>query len=360
MKIKKLQIQAVKIPLEKPIPSGKMTIYSADALLVTLKTDELIGEGMVFTLNGIRLNILRDMIVSLEPLIIGSELEMSGDFLSKAWKELVFLGQRGLGAIGLSAIDMALWDLRGKQANLNVSNLLGSCRKTMPIYRSGSLRLSASIQELQLEAKKLVQEGFKAIKMSLGSKKLLVDVDRVRAVRDAIGYDIQLMSDCNQQFTVDHAIRLGRQLEEFQLAWIEEPIIFNNHEGEAAIAAALDTPIASGENEFTSSGMSEMIAKKSADILMPDLQRMGGPTELIKVAFNAQAVNLPIAPHLFTQMTLSLAASMPNAIYVEFMPWFSPLYQEQITLDANGEVSVPSQPGWGFNFDNKTIKKYSY
>jgi L-alanine-DL-glutamate epimerase-like enolase superfamily enzyme len=356
LKVKSLQIQAVKVPLDKPIPSGKMVIHSADALLITLRTKEHFGEGMVFTLNGVRLNLIREMILSLENLIIDRDIRMHGELIAQVWRELVFLGQRGVGAIALSAIDSALWDLKAKHADQNVSQLIGVVKTTIPMYRSGSLRLSASIPELQNEAQALVKEGFKAIKMSLGSKKIADDVARIKAVRQAIGDGIELMTDCNQQLTVSHAIRLGRQLEEFQLAWIEEPVIFNDHYGEAQIAAALDTPIASGENEFTALGMIE----KSADILMPDLQRMGGPTELLKVAHLAQAANIAIAPHLFTQISLPLAATMTNAIYVEYMPWFSPLYQEQLILNLDGTVNVPKTPGWGFNFDQKAVQQFLY
>jgi len=358
--INKLEIKAVKVPLEKPIPSGKMVIKTVDALLVFLYTDDLHGEGMVFTLNGTRLSIVKEMILSLEELILGMNLDNRDNFLKRAWSELVFLGQRGIGAIALSAIDMALWDLVGKERNQNISHILGSTRVSMPIYRSGSLRLSASIDELQLESDALKNQGFKAIKMSLGSKNIDDDVARVRAVRQAIGFDMQLMTDCNQQLTVAHAIELGNRLEEFGLAWIEEPIVFHDHAGEAEIAKALSTPIASGENEFTSHGMLEMMEKQSADILMPDLQRMGGPTELLKVGQMALERNIPIAPHLFTQMSLPIAAAMPNAIYVEYMPWFSPLYKEQLILNSEGEVSVPQGPGWGFNFDQHAIKKFSY
>jgi L-alanine-DL-glutamate epimerase-like enolase superfamily enzyme len=358
--IKKLDIQSVKVPLEKPIPSGKMVIKTVDALLVSLYTDDLHGEGMVFTLNGTRLSIIKEMILSLEELVIGVDVDNRDDFLKRTWSELVFLGQRGIGAIALSAIDMALWDLAGKERNQNISHMLGSTRVSMPIYRSGSLRLSASIDELQQESQVLTSQGFKAIKMSLGSKQIDDDVARVRAVRQAIGFDVQLMTDCNQQLTVSHAIELGNRLEEFALAWIEEPIVFHDHAGEAEIAKALNTPIASGENEFTSHGMLEMMERQSADILMPDLQRMGGPTELLKVGQMAFTRNIPIAPHLFTQMSLPLAAAMPNAIYVEYMPWFSPLYNEQLILNAAGEVPVPRGPGWGFNFDQQAIKKYAY
>ena len=361
MKLAKLDIQAVRVPLQKPIPSGRMTIYSADALLVSLITnDGLVGEGMVFVLNGYRLAILRETILSLEPLLTGMDLEMGGAIWAKMWSDIGFLGHRGLATVAMSAIDMALWDLRGKKAGLNVSRLLGSCREHMPIYRSGGLRLSQSIDELQAEASDILGQGFKALKMSLGNASIQEDVKRVRAVREVLGYHIALMSDCNQSFSVNQAIRLGRELEEYQLAWIEEPIPYHNHAGEAAIALALDTPIASGENEFTRLGMMEMLRQGSADILMPDLQRMGGPTELIKVAHAAELMNISVAPHLFSEMSLALGAAMPNAIYVEYMPWFSPLYTESLVLDQAGNVPVSSKPGWGFSFSQEAIAKYKY
>ena len=361
MRATKLDIQAVRLPLARPIPSGRMTIHSADALLVSITTKEgLIGEGMVFTLNGHRLGILREMIRSLEPILIDADLEMSGALWAKMWADIGFIGHRGLATIAMSAIDMAVWDLKGKKAGLNVSALLGACKDRLPIYRSGGLRLSQTIDELQVEAQSILHDGFRAVKMSLGNSSLQEDVHRVRAVRDVLGYEVALMTDCNQSFSISHAIRLGRELEEYQLSWIEEPIPYHNHAGEAVVAQALDTPIASGENEFTRLGMIEMMKHRSADILMPDLQRMGGPTELIKVAHAAELLNIPVALHLFAEMSLALSAAMPNAIYVEYMPWFAPLYSEGLEFDGSGNVLVSSTPGWGFSFDAEAVKKYQH
>ena len=127
------------------------------------------------------------------------------------------------------------------------------------------------------------------MKMRIGKFDIEHDVARVRAVREAIGPYIALMVDSNQQLSVPGAIKLGRLLEEFNLTWFEEPIRYDDHAGEAEIAAALVTPIASGETEYTSRGMHEMLRLRSADILMPDLQRMGGPTEFLKAARLAEA-----------------------------------------------------------------------
>jgi L-alanine-DL-glutamate epimerase-like enolase superfamily enzyme len=360
MKITKLSTKVVSVPLATPIPSARIIIKSADSILVTLETDEgLIGEGMVFTLNGHRLSVLHETIRSLEPLVIGLDPGMSGAFWSRAWADIAFLGHRGVTMVGLSAIDMAFWDLRGKQAGLNVSRLIGSCRDALPIYRSGGLRLSSSIDQLQKEAAEFLKLGYRAMKMSAGKPSVKEDVARVRAVREVLGYDVGLMIDCNQQFTAARAIRLGRQLEEFELGWIEEPVPYHDHVSEAAVAAALDTPIASGETEYARFGMLEMLQAKSADILMPDLQRMGGPTELLKVAHLAEIYNTPVAPHLFTEMNLSLAATMPNAIFVEHMPWFGPLYSQQIEFDGKGNANVPTGPGWGFNFDPAAVNHFA-
>ena len=238
---------------------------------------------------------------------------------------------------------MALWDLRAKALDMNVATMLGAERTALPVYASGGLRLSAGIDQLQAEAAALLAQGYRALKMSLGKPDPTQDVARVRAVRDAVGPDTMLMADANQQLTVAGAIRLGRMLEPFRLAWIEEPVPYRDHAGEAAIAAALVTPLASGETEYRD-GMIDMLRLRSADILMPDLQRMGGPTALMQVAQLARAQSLPVSLHLFGEMSLALAAALPNAMVLEDMPWFRPLYRETIERDAAGAPSSPTAP----------------
>jgi L-alanine-DL-glutamate epimerase-like enolase superfamily enzyme len=360
MKITRLVRKVVKVPLAKPIPSAQTLIRSIDCVLVFLETDEgLVGEGLVFTLNGHRLPLLNGLIASLEPLVIGMDPTDSGRFWLQAWADIAFLGRRGASIMGVAAIDMALWDLRGKAAGLNVSRLIGRCRDSVPIYRSNGLRLSASIEELQTEAAGFVSQGFQAMKMSLGSAKARQDVARVRAVREVIGPDVKLMTDCNQQFSPMQAIQLGRQLEEFDLAWIEEPVSAFSHTGEAQVAAALTTPVASGENEYTRLGMMDMLRQGSADILMPDMQRMGGPTELLKVAHMAEGFDIPITPHLFSEMSLPLAGAISNVNYAEYVVWFEELYGSTITLDCLGNAKIPELPGWGVSFDPAAVERFT-
>jgi L-alanine-DL-glutamate epimerase-like enolase superfamily enzyme len=298
------------------------------------------------------------MVRSLEPLVLELDPTLGGSVNARAWKELNFLGYEGVTIQAMAGIDMALWDLRGKAAELNVSRLIGGVRQEVPVYASGGLWLSSSINELQREAADLVAAGFRAVKTRVAPGKPEAMVARVRAVREAIGPDIGLMVDANQQLSAPEAILLARALEPFNLTWFEEPVICYNHEGEAAIAAALDTPIASGETVHTHRGILRMLQLHAADILMPDLQRMGGPTEFLKAGALCEAFNAPISSHLFSEMSLPLLAALPNALYLEHMPWFEPLYGQRLVLDAKGRAIVPTAPGWGASFEPAAIARH--
>lgn len=359
MKITGLRTVAAHFPFNPPIFSNLMPLRSADCVLVFLDTDQgLIGEGLSFTLNGMYLKVIHEMILSLTPLVVGLDVSTSGAFSTRAFKEVGFIGHSGVSIFGIAAIDNALWDLRSKALCLNVSALIGVCARAVPAYHSGGLWVSRTIDELQREAADFVAQGWRAMKMRLGKPTAKEDAARVRAVREAIGPDIALMVDSNQQLDVPRAIRLGRMLEEFNLAWFEEPIPYSDHAGEAEIAAALVTPIASGETEYTSRGMHDMLKLKSVDVLMPDLQRMGGPTEFLKASRIAEGYNVPVSSHLFPEMNLPLLAAIPNAYYLEYMPWCEPAYKERIALDKQGRAIVPVAPGWGFSFDLAVVERH--
>jgi L-alanine-DL-glutamate epimerase-like enolase superfamily enzyme len=346
------------MPLPKPIMSGLGELRSAGVLLVHLETDQgAVGENLVFTLNNKRLAVLDEMVRSLAPLVVGEDPQFSTRFWSRAWTDINFVGHKGVPVMGISAIDGALWDVRGKLAGLPIHRLIGAQRATVPTYASAGLWLSSTIPELEAEAQGFVAEGFRAVKMRLGKPTVAEDVDRVRAVRAAIGHSVALMADANQQLTVDRAIRLGRRLEEFDLTWFEEPLPAYDLEGVARVAAALDTPIASGETEYTRYGFRQMLELKSADVLMPDLQRVGGVTEFLRVGHMADAFDIPVSSHLFPEMSVQVLAALSNATWLEHMPWFAPLYRETLEL-RDGEAVVPERPGWGFTFDPAAVERH--
>jgi len=196
------------------------------------------------------------------------------------------------------------------------------------------------------------------MKIRLGSGDIQNDVARVQAVRDVVGEKTGLLVDINQGLTPKAAIRLGRELERFNLVWMEEPVAAHDLEGHARVRNALDTPIASGETEYTRFGMEAMIENKACDILMPDLQRIGGLTEMRRSCALAHAHNLPVSTHFFTEYSLSIAGSTANCLSVEHIDWFSSLFNEDMVLE-NGELVIPQRPGLGFTFNEAAIKNNS-
>jgi L-alanine-DL-glutamate epimerase-like enolase superfamily enzyme len=358
MKITGLRCVQVEIPLEKPIRTAIHDVRSVGCVLVYLETDEgFSGEAYNFTMNAVRLDVLQAMIESLALHVVGRDAFDVEGIWETMWRDINFFGHKGVTIFAISSLDTACWDLMGKAVGQPLYKLFGACRDAVDVYASGGLWLSLSIDELVEEARAFLAEGFRAMKIRVGKKRMDEDVERVAAVREAIGPDVALMADANQGFSVSHALRLGRRLEEFRLDWFEEPVPAWDLEGHAAVAAALDTPIASGETEYTRYGMRDMLKAKAADILMPDLQRIGGLTEFRRVANLASSFDIPISTHIFTEQSLSIAGSATNCIYLEHMPWFECLYRERMKL-VGGRMAMPQGDGLGFNFDPDAVERY--
>jgi L-alanine-DL-glutamate epimerase-like enolase superfamily enzyme len=358
MKITGLRCVQVEIPLEKPIRTAIHDVRSVGCVLVYLDSDEGIsGEAYNFTMNAVRLDVLQAMIESFAPHLIGRDPRDVESLWDGMWRDINFFGQKGISIFAISSLDTACWDLVGKAAEQPLYKLFGACRDSVDVYASGGLWLSLSIDELVAEAHAFLAEGFCAMKIRVGKQRIEEDVERVSAVRAAVGPDVVLMADANQGFTVSHAVRLGRRLEEFGLDWFEEPVPAWDLEGHAAVAAALDTPIASGETEYTRYGMRDMLRAGAADILMPDLQRIGGLTEFRRVANLASCFDVPVSTHIFTEQSLSIAGSAANCIYLEHMPWFQSLYREPMRL-VDGRMAMPEGSGLGFTFDPDAVERY--
>ena len=358
MKISKVRTQLVEVPLDKPVSTAIHTLRSVGCVLLSLETDEGIeGEAYAFSIDAVRLKAFDEMIRSFDHQLIGKDPHYVEQIWQNIWSEINPIGHKGMSISALSTIDTACWDLIGKAANKPLHHIFGACRDSIKTYASGGLWLSQSIDELVAEAASFMDYGFRGMKIRIGSGDTRADVERVKAVRKAIGFDVELMADLNQALTAKQAIQLGRSLYEFQLTWIEEPVPAYDLAGHARVTAALDTPIASGETEYTRYGMQQMIDKKSCDILMPDLQRIGGLSEMRKVAAIASAHNMPISTHIFTEHSLCIAGSVTNCISVEHMPWFSSLFNEELEL-VNGDLLIPNRPGTGFTFNENAISKY--
>ena len=358
MKITGIRTMTADVPLEEPVVTAIHDIRSIGYVLVFVDTDaEVAGEGHLFSISGKHLEVLEAMTAGLGRLLVGEDAHRVEGLWHKLWGEVNFFGHKGVSLFALSALDMALWDARGKALGQPVHRLLGSCRESVPAYHSGGLWLSRSRDELVAEAKGFLKQGFRAMKMRLGKPRWQEDVERAEAVRDAIGPDIRLMADANQGFDVTHALRLGRALEAVGLDWFEEPVPAWDVAGHAALAAALDTPVATGETEYARYGFRPLIEAKAADVLMPDLGRVGGITEFVRVAHMAQAWDLPVSPHVYPEPSLQLCGALQNSAMLEYMPWSAPLFSEAIGFE-DGEARIPDRPGLGFSFDLDALERY--
>ncbi|MGW9331122.1 mandelate racemase/muconate lactonizing enzyme family protein [Bosea sp. NPDC055594] len=355
MKVRSVDTRHVVLPLDEPIGFALGEIHSFGVILVRITTNEgPAGESLIFTLNDVRSRVLREMVESLASLVVGADPAFTAGIWDKAWRSINFIGHKGVSIMGISAIDSALWDLNARAAGLPLSHMLGAARSSVPAYHSGGLWLSMKPAALAEQAGGMVASGFRTIKLRLGAPTLREDRERIKAVREAIGPSVGLMVDANQGLTESEAIRRGRMLDEFDITWFEEPLPAWDLEGLGRVKSAISTPIASGETDYTRYAFRQMLELRAADTLMPDLQRVGGVSEFMRVARMAEAYDVPVSSHLFTEMSIQLMAALPGKSFIEYMPWFEPLYRERIEL-RDGDALVPDRPGWGFTLDEERI-----
>lgn len=263
------------------------------------------------------------------------------------------VGRSGVATQALAAIDIALYDLKAKRAGLPLAKLLGAHRDSVRTYNTSGGFLNASIEEVKERASRSIAEGIGGIKIKVGLPDGATDLARVAAVREHIGPDVPLMVDANQQWDRTTALRMGRRLEEFDLVWIEEPLDAYDAEGHAALAAALDTPIATGEMLASVAEHERLIATRACDIIQPDAPRVGGITQFLRLLTLADQAGLDLAPHFAMEIHLHLAATYPREPWVEHFDWLDPLFNERLET-KQGRMLVPDRPGLGVTLSDQT------
>ena len=269
-------------------------------------------------------------------------------------------GPGGVFTLALSAIDIALWDIKGKALEQPLWKLLGGHRDKVPTYASGSLRRGLTHDQAQEAAHTLVKKGFKEMKTQMalpGNQPPREEVRRVQLVREAIGPDIKLMCDINQRWRPEQAIDIGSRAEDVGLFWLEDVTTADDYQGLARVTAALKTPIAGGEYLYGIAPFRQMMLAHSVDIIMVDIVRAGGVSQWMKIAGMAEAFNLPIVSHVMPEILVHLIAACPNGLTVEYMPWMLDLYEETPAIE-DGMLVLPTKPGLGLKFDEKAIASF--
>jgi L-alanine-DL-glutamate epimerase-like enolase superfamily enzyme len=286
------------------------------------------------------------------PALIGEDPSDIG----RLWTKLVWagasVGRSGLATQAVAAFDIALWDLKAKRAGLPLAKLLGAHRDAVRCYNTSGGFLHTPIEQVLDNATASLDSGIGGIKIKVGQPDSAADLKRIEAVRSHLGDRVPLMVDANQQWDRATAMRLGRALESFGLTWIEEPLDAYDAEGHAALAAALDTPVATGE---MLSGVGEHVAlidARACDIIQPDAPRIGGITQFLKLAALADHHRLQLAPHFAMEIHLHLAAAYPHEPWVEHFEWLEPLFHERLEI-RDGRMHLSGRPGLGITLTDQ-------
>jgi L-talarate/galactarate dehydratase len=288
----------------------------------------------------------------LAPALLGEDPSDIG----KLWNKLCWagasVGRSGLATQAIGAFDVALYDLKAKRAGLPLAKLLGAYRDSVQCYNTSGGFLHTPLDQLLVNAAVSIERGIGGIKLKVGQPDRALDIRRVEAVRKHLGDGVALMVDANQQWDRPTAQRMCRTLESFGLVWIEEPLDAYDHEGHAALAQAFDTPIATGEMLTSALEHGELIRHRAADYLMPDAPRVGGITPFLKIAAQAEAAGLMLAPHFAMELHVHLGAAYPTETWVEHFDWLEPLFNERLEIQ-DGRMLVPTRPGLGVSLSEQ-------
>lgn len=355
MKITDVRVEKYRWPKEKPIANGKHVYTHNDLNLLIVETDEgITGYGCSWAI---------EFADSMGKAIIGQD-PLNNERLWQKTYVPKFIGRRGTSAKTVSAIDIALWDIKAKAANMPLYRLLGGYRESIPCYVAGGYYgPGKGIRELQAEMEEYLSWGVKAVKMKVGAMSLREDAERVKAVREVIGDDTTLMLDANCAYRFFEAIEFSRMVEDYHPYWFEEPVDADDYDGYRKIAAKSNIALAAGENEVTRFGFRDLINTQAISILNPDAASLGGVTEFMKVASYADANGIIMSPHGQQQLHIHLDCAVPNCNFAEFYPpqYDAKVYeafQNPVVFNADGTVSPSQAPGVGLDINREVLANY--
>jgi L-alanine-DL-glutamate epimerase-like enolase superfamily enzyme len=358
MKVTHSKTRVLQTPADNPLVIGVSQPGTRKFVTLEIDTDEGIqGIGITF-FGGPLTPALKEAVDDLCEMVIGENPLQVEAVAGKLQRAASGAGPEGIFTLALSAIDMALWDIKGKALNQSVCSLLGGHRDRVPTYASGALMRPFNLECLAETGPRLVAMGFKQMKTQMGAEATAErEVARIRVLREAIGNDIDLMCDINQLWDVNQAIDIGKRVEEYHLSWLEDVVARDDYQGMARVADALTTPIAAGEYVYGIRPFRHMLEHRSIDIVMIDLWRVGGITQFRKVAGMAEAFNLPVVSHMIPEIQVHNIAAIPNGLTVEYMPYTLRLFEETPVIE-DGQLVVPDKPGLGLKFSEDAIRQY--
>lgn len=361
MRIESITTHLLRLPLPRPIQSASSRGRRLEHIVMFvafLETDgDHTGMGYAWTLQGGGRAMKAIVDDDLAPSLIGEHPLDHERLWNKLYWQMQSVGRHGLVIQAQSALDLALWDLKGKAAGLPLWKLLGGARTSTLAYGSDGGWISMSVDEMLAAAEDYLSQGLRGIKLKVGLDNPADDLARMRQMRKSLGDHVWIAVDANQKWDFPTALRMGREFEQLGFAWFEEPMICEDPEGHARLAEKLDIPIALGETLASRHEIAAYLRRDAVDIVQPDLCRVGGITEFLKIAALADAAHRPVEPHLMMETSIHLACALPGVAGVEYMPWLTAAFAEPPRLHE-GQLLPPDGPGLGLSVPDAVIQRY--
>jgi mandelate racemase len=349
----------VVLKLKRPVVARIATFTEWPLILIDLTTEEgVVGRSYLepYTTKTLRYLVpaLRDM----GDMLKGRQVSPI-ELYEVARKSLHFVGYQGMSMIAVSGLDMAAWDALAKAAGVPLCVLLGGSLGPVRAYNSNGLWLkdAAAIAEEAIELRE--DGGFEGLKLRLGRERIGDDLATMKAVRTAVGDDIDLMVDFNQGLHLGEALERCHLLDDFGLAWIEEPIVYDNLDGYAQLAAELKTPIQIGENFYGPRDLHRALQMKACDYVMPDFMRIGGVTGWLRAAAIAGVAGVPISTHLYPEVAAHVMRVTETAHWLEWQDWADPIMQRPYEI-KDSMLHIPNTPGVGLEWNEDVIQAHRF
>ncbi|MBI1173466.1 mandelate racemase/muconate lactonizing enzyme family protein [bacterium] len=353
-----VRVEAVMVDLVPPVKRTdaiQSFLSQETPILRITDADGAVGTGYSYTIGTGGPSIMALLKHTLAPALIGRE----ADEIERIWRDLLFMTHAtSVGAVtslALAAIDTALWDLRCIKAGLPLHRMAGGAQTRIPLYTTEGGWLHLSTADLVADALRAKAAGFGGAKIKIGRPHVSEDVARLSAVRDAVGPSFEIMTDANQRFTVDEAIRRARCLTPLDIAWLEEPLPADDLSGHERLSNATTLPVAVGESLYSPQHFREYLQRGACSIVQVDVARIGGITPWLKVAHLAETFNVPVCPHFLMELHVSLCAAVPNARWVEYIPQLDRLTRSPMRIEA-GHAVPSDRPGLGIDWDFDAIQ----
>lgn len=357
MKITGIKHRVVSVPVKYPVVSSVRDSTEIVYVLLDIYSDEElkgISYAQSFHIHGARA--IQSCLNFLENVVVGEDPRNIERIWHKMWEATKLLGHQGLATFALSMLDIALWDLMARSLHVPVYRVLDGHPLPIESYASDGLWLVSPVEAAR-QAEVFVESGFTTIKMRLGRGELEQDLQAVQEVRQAVGYNIEILADVNQGWSMRKTMETSEKLHSYGIGWLEEPIEAEDMEGYTHLSESIKVPITTGENLYGVRPFHRFLKNGSASVYTPDLQRVGGVSGWKRINYLMEEYKVPSSLHLFPEFAVHLFTIIKNPLKLEWVSWAHPLFNEPLEC-KNGKVEIPQRPGFGMEWHEENVAKF--